>query len=202
MANTGTYFTVARPFEAEYRAKDSRFLARIAPAASKDAAERFVKQAGTAYADATHNCSAYRIGSGDRCVYRADDAGEPAGTAGKPILQALERRHVSDAAIVVSRYFGGTKLGIGGLIRAYGGAAFAVLDHSELIEVVPTIELIIEFDYKNTGAVHQVLQRMRAKIIRSDYVQNPTLKISIRQDAYAQLLQALQDATRGGILIR
>lgn len=194
-----SYFTVAAPVAVEYRAKDSRFIARLQFVSSRDQAEAVVHGIAQTYPDATHHCYAYRLGAGDRCVFRADDAGEPAGTAGRPILQALETRNVSDALLVVTRYFGGTKLGIGGLIRAYGAAAFTALDAARLVRVTPKIELDMIFDYQETGAVHQVLNQYQARVLSQDFSEQTHMRISVQAARAEQLKSALKNATRGKI---
>ncbi|MDQ7066307.1 MAG: YigZ family protein [candidate division KSB1 bacterium] len=199
MREEESYFTVAAPVTVEYRAKDSRFIARLQGVSSRDQAEAAVHDIAQTHPDATHHCYAYRLGAGDRCIFRADDAGEPAGTAGRPILQALETRKVSDAVLVVTRYFGGTKLGIGGLIRAYGAAAFAALDAARLVHVIPKIELDMIFDYQETGMVHHVLNQFRAKVLSQDFSEQTRMRISIQATRAEQLMSALKNATRGKI---
>ncbi len=195
------YFTVAAPVTVEFRAKDSRFIAHLHPTSERQQIETILQRHIQRFPDATHHCYAYRLGTGDRCVFRAEDAGEPAGTAGKPILQAMEARRVSDAILVVTRYFGGTKLGIGGLIRAYGGAAFAALDAAQLIEVVPHVELQLIFDYQDTGAVHQMLNQYHAKVIAQHFSEHTRMRISVQVQNAEPLKTALTNATRGNIQI-
>lgn len=121
------YVTVAREGVHETEVSRSRFLAALAPAATEEEARAFVERVRARHPQATHNCWAYVIGA-DGGVQKASDDGEPGGTAGVPMLQMLNRREVRYAVAVVTRYFGGTKLGAGGLIRAYGGAVGAALD--------------------------------------------------------------------------
>ena len=199
MSDSEPYFTAAKPFTADYRVKDSRFIAHLAPAVSKEAAEAFIQKVARQHADATHHCYAYRIGIGDSCLYRADDAGEPAGTAGRPILQALKARNISDSVLVVTRYFGGTKLGIGGLIRAYGGAAFHVLDQAPLLKIFPKVIRTVAFPYEVTGAVHQILQQYKAHIIKTEFNEQPVLEYSVTKNEDRALADALKNATRGKI---
>jgi uncharacterized YigZ family protein len=121
------YRTLARPGQHETEVNRSRFLCTLAPAATESAARDVVAEVRAAHADATHNCWAYVIGA-DAAVQKASDDGEPGGTAGVPMLQMLLRRDMRYVVAVVTRYFGGVKLGAGGLIRAYGGAVGAALD--------------------------------------------------------------------------
>lgn len=200
MPDDASYFTVRQRAQIEYRVKDSRFIAHVAPCATRAAAEAAVRAIAREYADATHNCFAYRIGTGDGSEFRVDDAGEPAGTAGRPILQAMETRQVSDAALVVTRYFGGTKLGVGGLIRAYGGAAFAVLQAAALQRVVSTVVMNFEFDYADTGVVHQALHNLQAQIRHTEFDDRVRLTIAVPARDRDYAVQILTDATRGKIV--
>ncbi len=199
MSGEESYFTVAAPVTIEYRVKDSRFIARLQAVSGRNQAEAVAHDIAQTHPDATHHCYAYRLGTGDRCVFRADDAGEPAGTAGRPILQALETRKVSDAVLVVTRYFGGTKLGIGGLIRAYGAAAFAALDAARLVRVTPKIELDMIFDYQETGAVRQVLNQFQARVLSQHFSEQVHMRIFVQATKVEQLKSALKNATRGRI---
>ncbi len=196
------YFTPVAPARCELIVKKSRFIAVLHPAADKADVDRLLDHVRAEFADARHHCFAWSLGSGAGRVYRADDAGEPAGSAGKPILQALETRQVSDAVLVVTRYFGGIKLGIGGLIRAYGQAAFDVIDLATLREVSPVIPMKITFDYDVTGAVRQVLNRLGAEVVQTDFTEKTIMHVTIPAAQAAPLKQALTDATRGEIEFR
>lgn len=197
MADDTYYYRIARDVMVETRAKDSRFLAHLLPVDSRQDAEQKLVQISRKYKDATHHCAAYRLGHGDGCIYRTDDAGEPAGTAGKPILQAMETRNVSDALLVVTRYFGGTKLGIGGLIRAYRAAAFAVLDAADLYRMAPLVRLAIAFPYQETGAIHKVLGAYRARVLSTQYAEKAFMEIECVRSALESLKREIVDATRG-----
>ncbi|RAJ57474.1 putative YigZ family protein [Streptomyces sp. Amel2xB2] len=121
------YVTVAGEGEHETEVSRSRFVCALAPAATEEEARAFIARIRARHPGATHNCSAYVVGA-DAAVQKSDDDGEPGGTAGLPMLQMLLRREIRCAVAVVTRYFGGTKLGAGGLIRAYGGAVGQALD--------------------------------------------------------------------------
>jgi len=116
----------------EERVKDSRFIATAAPVSDEKEANTFISEIKKEFHDASHNCSAWRIGRGNKSIYRYNDDGEPSGTGGRPILKAIEIRELSDICVVVTRYFGGTKLGTGGLSRAYGQLATELLKKSEI----------------------------------------------------------------------
>ncbi|UCM86644.1 YigZ family protein [Streptomyces marincola] len=151
------YLTVAREGVHETEVNRSRFLCALAPAATEEQARAFIARVRALHPTATHNCTAYVIGA-DAAVQRADDDGEPGGTAGAPMLQMLLRREVRYAVAVVTRYFGGTKLGAGGLIRAYGGAVGAALD---ALGTVPRRRLrlvVVTVDHGRAGRLENDLR--------------------------------------------
>jgi len=140
-------FTLNRPETFSQDIKKSRFIAAASPVADEDAARRFIE----AQSDptATHNCWAWRIGQ----IYRFSDDGEPSGTAGKPILQAIDGQSLDAVAVVVTRWFGGILLGSGGLMRAYGGTAATCLRHGEKTLGIPTLSSEIECGFSDLALV-------------------------------------------------
>ncbi|HET6546132.1 MAG TPA: YigZ family protein, partial [Rhodanobacteraceae bacterium] len=136
--------------------RKSRFAARAAPVASIDAASAFI--ARVAVGDATHNCWAYRVGQ----HYRFSDDGEPAGTAGRPILQAIDGQDMDRVAVVVTRWFGGIKLGAGGLARAYGGTAASCLRAEDRMALVETVQVEIGCDFATLALIQSRLAGFEA----------------------------------------
>lgn len=134
------------------RVQGSRFLARLAACSARGEAHALIDAARAEHPGARHHCFAWRLGPTGADSF-SSDAGEPAGSAGRPILQQLEGQGLCDVALVVTRYFGGVKLGVGGLMRAYGGAAAAVLARAELVEVEITRRARITHPYECSGAV-------------------------------------------------
>lgn len=152
-----TFLTLAAPFRYEPdKIKGSRFIASLAPAASADEAEAFLAHVRAELPDAGHHAFAWRIGT-TATRFRSSDDGEPSGSAGRPILAQLEGHEVFDLCCVVSRWFGGTKLGVGGLMRAYGGTAGQALDRARLRTVVVQRALRVRHPYECSGAVTSVL---------------------------------------------
>lgn len=151
----GGYRVPAAEARGELREKGSRFLAVVAPAADEQAARALVESLRREHPGATHHCFAWRIGT--EPLERCSDAGEPGGTAGPPILSALRGAGLSDVAAVVVRWFGGVKLGKGGLVRAYGGAARLALAEVATIEREPAVELTLEVPYPALGAVKRLV---------------------------------------------
>src|SRR5690606_30111907 len=128
-----SYYTVKGYGEHEINIQKSRFIAYINRATTEEEAQEFIQKIKKQNSDATHNCSAYLIGENDR-IQKANDDGEPSGTAGVPILEVLKKKKLKDTVVVVTRYFGGIKLGAGGLIRAYGKSTSEGLDATGIVE--------------------------------------------------------------------
>ena len=171
--------------------KHSRFLARAAAAATPAAAVAFLAQ--VADADATHNCWAYRIGG----EYRSSDDGEPAGTAGRPILAAIDGQGFDQVMVVVTRWYGGIKLGAGGLVRAYGGAAAECLRTAPRHPLVAMATLELQAGFDDIGAVHAALASVGAeKLDEAFAIDGVRLRLSLPADRVDGLKARLRDATR------
>ncbi|HEY0662711.1 MAG TPA: YigZ family protein [Lysobacter sp.] len=171
--------------------KHSRFLAVAAPVATPEVALAFIAEVGDA--DATHNCWAYRIGA----QYRFSDDGEPAGTAGRPILAAIDGQGYDQVVVVVTRWFGGVKLGAGGLVRAYGGAAAECLRLARRQPLIAYREVELAYPFEDTGAVHAALaQHAAEKLTEGFAVEGAKLRIRLPADRLGPLKAQLRDATR------
>ncbi|MEH7374531.1 YigZ family protein [Neobacillus drentensis] len=151
------YHTVKQTGEHEIIIQKSRFIAHIKRTESEAEAQEFIQTLKKKYWDATHNCSAYLIGENDQ-IQKANDDGEPSGTAGVPILEVLKKRKLKDTAVVVTRYFGGIKLGAGGLIRAYGKAASEGLDAVGIVERRLMRVCHVKIDYSWLGKIEKELR--------------------------------------------
>lgn len=185
------YRTPAREARAELRDRGSRFLAVVAPAPSEAAARLAVAALAAEHPDATHCCWASRVGWPP--VERSSDAGEPAGTAGVPILQVLRGAELSDAVAVVARWFGGTKLGKGGLARAYAGAVRAAVEGLPVALLVPTVELVLELPYDRLGAVKRLVHPPRVEIVDEAYGAAVRLVLAVHEGERAGFEAALAD---------
>ena len=172
-------------------------MATVVPVASDDAARAVVDELRDEWPDASHHCSAWRLAS--PAIERANDDGEPGGSAGRPILAALTGRDVVDAVGVVTRWFGGTKLGVGGLVRAYGGAAAAALDASQLDEWLATTTIIIEHDHSDTGPVERALASTGAELGDVEWESRVRRSVTVPVAEVDGLWRALADATSGRI---
>ncbi|MFL6193753.1 MAG: IMPACT family protein [Thermoanaerobaculia bacterium] len=187
----GSYRAPAAESRAEVREKGSVFLAAIGPAADEAAAKAFLQSLEREFPDATHHCWAWRLGSPAR--ERGSDAGEPSGTAGVPILQVLRGAGLSDAVAVVVRWFGGTKLGKGGLARAYAGATREALAGLAVAERVPTVTVDVEVPYEKVGAVKRLLRPPEVELEAEEYGATARLRLSVHEERLEALREALAD---------
>ena len=177
--------------EAELREQGSRFFAFLAPAASREAALAFVEELRRRHPDATHHCFAWRLGWPP--AERASDAGEPAGTAGQPILRQLAGANLTDVVGVVVRWFGGTKLGKGGLARAYGGATAAALERLVTREELPARELRLTLPYEQIGAVKRLLEPPEVVLVAERYAESAELRLRVADRARDAFVERLAD---------
>lgn len=189
--------TLAAPQRFEIEIKKSHFIAHAAPVDSVPAAMAFIASAGDP--DARHNCWAYRIGA----LYRSDDADEPAGTAGRPILAAIDGQGLDQVAVVVTRWFGGIKLGAGGLVRAYGGAAAECLRTATRQPRVEMRTVEIAASFAHLGHVHALIDALAADKTAEDFAaEGVTVRLNLRAIDIERLGAALRDATRGQATLR
>jgi uncharacterized YigZ family protein len=173
-----TMCTISAARSAEIKEKGSRFIARALPVGAVHEAEVHIARIRRSEHAATHHCYAYRIGPGGEESRTADD-GEPSGTAGQPIMRQIDGKRLTNIVVVVTRYFGGVKLGTGGLARAYGDAAAAVLSTCRFLEVVPKVRISIRFRYEDTAPVMRIVSRLDAEVIGSRYSDDALLELQI-----------------------
>ena len=195
----GDFLTLVRPAEAETRVKASVFLAYAAPIASEEEARAILAAREKAMWDASHHCSAWRLRGG---VARANDAGEPSGSAGAPILAAIEGAGLTDTLVIVTRWFGGTKLGVGGLVRAYGGAAALALQAAPRRVGTVAARLRVRYPCAHTAAVMRVLERAGAAQIEHGYAElgdAGIVELSVPASAEGGVREELREATSGAL---
>ena len=150
---------------------------------------------------ARHWCYAWQLGT-EEVRYRANDDGEPSGTAGRPMLNVIERRELENVMVVVTRYYGGIKLGVGGLVRAYSGSTAKCLDRAGIVELFPMLEYTIKAGFEWTSSVHGLLDQFSAVKLEESYNSNGLiLKIRCRKADFGKLSRGLLDASRGQIEI-
>lgn len=180
--------------------KKSRFIATFAPVKTNEEAIEFIEQMRKKYWNATHNCYAYVIGE-DMQLQRFSDDGEPQGTAGKPMLDVLVSQNVHDVVVVVTRYFGGTLLGTGGLVRAYSQAVSDGLEEVVVIEKLEGQEIIIESDYNALGKVEYFLASKGIPKETADYAENVRIGVLVTYEEAELITKELFDLTNGKISI-
>lgn len=188
---TAPYNAPAGVAEAEIREKGSVFLAVVAPAATEEEAKAVLEGLARRFPDATHHCWAWRLGPDAR--ERSSDAGEPSGTAGIPILQVLRGAGLSDAMAVVVRWFGGTKLGKGGLARAYAAATREALAGLPVAARVPTVEVAVAVPYERVGAVKRLIHPPEVELVSEEYGEQARLVLAVHAARREGLAAALAD---------
>ena len=186
---------------AEYVIKKSKFIARAVHITTEEEAQAYLRDGKKQYWDARHNCYAYRLGMNFEKQKSSDD-GEPSGTAGKPILEVLKNKGLTNTLIVVTRYFGGIKLGTGGLIRAYGTAAVAALDNAIIEDYIDCRILYLQTDYSFLSATERLLPDFEAVITKRDFADFVGLTVEVPEDKADEYLLALRDKTNGTLTVR
>lgn len=190
------YKTVYSGGEAEIIEKKSRFIATVKPVKSEEEAIAFIEGLKKKYWNATHNCFAYVIGERFQ-TQRCSDDGEPSGTAGRPMLDVLLGEEVHDVAVVVTRYFGGTLLGTGGLVRAYQGATKAGLQASSVITKMHGSKVSIQTDYTGLGKIQYILGQRGLAILNSEYTDRVALEVLLPEEAAEQVMAEITEGTNG-----
>lgn len=186
---------------AEYVIKKSKFIARAVHITTEEEAQAYLRDGKKQYWDARHNCYAYQLGMNFEKQKSSDD-GEPSGTAGKPILEVLKNKSLTNTLIVVTRYFGGIKLGTGGLIRAYGTAAVAALDNAIIEDYIDCRILYLQTDYSFLSATERLLPDFEAVITKRDFADFVGLTVEVPEDKADEYLLALRDKTNGTLTVR
>ena len=188
--------TLKDPASFEEIIKKSRFIAHAARVTSQ--AESLDFYESVIDPQATHNCWAWRI----NFQVRSSDDGEPSGTAGRPMLNVIERRQLEDVMVVVTRYFGGIKLGVGGLVRAYSGSTAKCLDRAGIVKLFPMSEYTIKAGFEWTSSVHGLLNQFSAEKLDETFDnEGMILKIRCREADYGKLASGLRNASRGQVVI-
>lgn len=193
------YLIPARETRAELMVANSRFIATLAPTFSVDAARAFISRVRAEFADATHNVPVFLVGHGASVTAHSSDDGEPSGTAGRPALAVLQGSGLGDVAVVITRYFGGTKLGTGGLVRAYSDAVRAVLAETPRAEKIPTHTVMAAFPYTYIERVRQLVQAFHGQILDEDFGADVTLTARFMVERLAGFQAGLNELTRGEV---
>jgi uncharacterized YigZ family protein len=193
------FLTVADRARAEFEVRGSEFIGHVAPADSVDAAEAFVGEVREAYADATHNVPAYRVPAGEEMLREwSSDDGEPTGSAGKPALNVLVQRDLRNVVAVVTRYYGGVNLGVGGLARAYARGVSDAVDAAGVVEERPHERFTATVDYDDSGTVRGILESTGVEFDAA-YEARVTFDVRVPVEDGPDLRDRLRSATGGRV---
>jgi uncharacterized YigZ family protein len=193
------YTIPAQETRTEIRVVNSRFIATLAPVFDTVQAKSFIARIKAEFTDASHNVPAYVIGHGPSVIAHCNDDGEPSGTAGRPALAVLQGSGLGDAAVVVTRYFGGTKLGKGGLVRSYGDAVRAVLEITPRAEKVSTHLVMIVMSYPYYERIKLLADAYHGIIIDEDFTTDVSMTCRFSVKSFSIFQEALQEITHGSI---
>ena len=191
-----SYKTVEKATEARTEVRRSLFIASVSPAATAEDADAFVASVRARYPDATHNCYAYIAGAENPSVRFSDD-GEPGGTAGQPMLEVLKKRGLTAVAVVVTRYFGGIKLGAGGLVSAYTDSVVSGIDAAGTVTMTERSLVEVRAGYQEFSRVDSALIRLGAERMSADYGEDVRAVYAVKADAEARALACASEATSG-----
>lgn len=184
------FLTIKNPIESEFKDKGSKFIAFTFPVATVDEVKSNLDFLRELHPKAVHHCYAYKIGL-DNNAFRTNDDGEPSGSAGKPILNAIQSKNLSNVLVVVVRYFGGTLLGVPGLINAYKTATLNALDEAEIIEKTVTVIHEIAFDFEHMNAIMKIMKTYSLRIIEQGYTHQCTLRFEVRKSLEEIVLEKI-----------
>lgn len=185
------YISLAQPSTGLYREKGSKFLAYAYNVSTEDDLHNHINSLKKSHPKARHYCYAYRLGPGTD-TFRANDDGEPSGTGGRPILGAIDSAGLSDTGVVVVRYFGGTKLGVSGLIQAYKKAAADALRNGHKKDVYITEECKLTFDYGHMGIIMDILKQLEIEIVEKVLTETPYFVLAIRSSMFHDKIQLIK----------
>jgi uncharacterized YigZ family protein len=193
------YQTIGGQVRAKTKVEGSIFIATAIPVGSEEKVRSSIRKICKEFFDATHNCFAFRIKSGDGVSEKFSDAGEPRGTAGTPILSAIQSENLSCVLVVVTRYFGGVKLGTGGLSRAYRQSAQSALQKAGKVTRWITAEMSLAYPPGATGKVNQILTKYGARFKNQGYENGPTARIEVKKSLLDELKKTLIEVTNGQV---
>lgn len=188
--------TIKQAHSIENVISKSRFIAYIKPVSTENEAKAFIDEIKTKHKDATHNCSAYTVGP-EMNIQKANDDGEPSGTAGIPMLEILKKLEIHNVCVVVTRYFGGIKLGAGGLIRAYSGAVREVIYDIGRVELREAIPVTVTLDYDQTGKFEYELASTTFLLREQFYTDKVSYQIDVVKNEYDAFIDFLNRITSG-----
>lgn len=181
---------------AEYVVKKSRFIASLKEVQTESEAGEYIAKLRKQYWDARHNCYAYQLGT-TGLIQKSSDDGEPSGTAGKPMLEVLKKQGITNTVVIVTRYFGGIKLGASGLIRAYGHAVTLGLEAASIADYKPYDILTVSITYPFVSTIERLAQEYNFRIAQRDFADTVTFTLEIPQDSLEKVKELLTNTTNG-----
>ena len=201
MSDRDAFHTIAGPGETHFEVRGSEFIGHATPVETREEAETFLETIATDYDDATHNVPAYRVrvesgGSGHLLREYQSDDGEPSGSSGKPALNVLQQRDLENVAVVVTRYYGGTNLGVGGLARAYSRAVKEAVADAGVVERRPREQFTVTVEYDDSGTVRSILESGVGDF-EADYETSVTFRVTAPVDEAAAIRDRIRSATSG-----
>lgn len=194
------YRTILEPGTDEIVEKKSRFIGYIRHTETEEEANAFINEIRKKHFDARHNCFAYSV-DGQQQTIRFSDDGEPGGTAGKPILEVITGKGLCDVCIVVTRYFGGTLLGTGGLVRAYTDAAKACIDATDMVTKCLVVPMRLTTNYTDFGKIQYLLGSHNISVLDSEYGENVAVRIEVLIDDVPMVIKQLTEVTAARVQI-
>ncbi len=192
-----SYLSPAKSEKTELKVKDSRFIAHIYPISSEEEAMNFIQKAGLKYNDATHHCYAFKLETGNQTKFRYNDAGEPSGTAGSAIFSVINHTGLNNVVLIVTRYFGGTKLGIGPLRRAYRDSAKAVIEKCGYVKRYHTCRFSFSVPFTALKKIERLLRTVGANIVSQKYEEVAKYIVDVRRSLINEFQEKMEQITKG-----
>lgn len=196
---SSNYLIPLNEIRAEYEAMKSRFIATLAPAFSVDEARTFISNIKKEFADASHNVPVYIIGGGNTVTEYFSDDGEPSGTAGKPALTVLRGSGLGDVVLVITRYFGGTLLGAGGLVKAYTESAQLVVNQVKRGKRIPIHVAEITIPYNLLERLRLLVIKHHGQVVSEEYAEDVRIRLQVRQEAFESFQSELRELSAGKV---
>jgi len=197
---TDSFLTIDKKYSAEIKITKSRFISQAFPVRSKSEITEHIAEVRKKYYDASHHPYAYRTGI-DKNDFKFSDDGEPSGSAGKPVLEVIDKYNITDVLVIVTRYFGGTKLGVGGLRRAVSEAADLCLSKAVILEKLITGKMNLEFDYTYMNVIMKLIEAEKIMLLENNSDEKCKLILEVRLSKIEKLKTDLTGLTNGSIRI-
>lgn len=179
--------SIKKAVRIEFEEKKSKFIGYAKPISTKEEAEDFIDMIREMHPDATHNCTVYRVIDNGQEYFKADDDGEPSGTAGKPMGEILTYMEVNNVVVVATRYFGGIKLGAGGLVRNYAKTAKLAILEGEVVEFIERVECLLDFSYERINEVETLLINGNEELLNKDFNERVTYRVKVSNGTLEKL---------------